>query len=267
MNKLRNESCKQGHKLMEGFLDGPHDKCPRGIFGYKDTWMLVRSNFGLNSKKQKVWLEQFAGTHQLAACVPNFSSWLLERRITCVDHVCLCRLTPSQTEGPDFFLKCCNHHVLCEFCSMCKMNIETNQFHGGANLNDVVPHPDLCTCPENPQNHIMTVFPGRGAAVRPNYHDMSSVTCSEEQIDWTLGKDMQKILTLILDPDVFHGGSPFCSFTCGLELNNFDNRQICHLPIKEHGNSIVQDAAPVDRLGACDLCTSPAHCALTVHCF
>jgi hypothetical protein len=36
MNKLRNKSCKQGHKLMEAFLDAPYNTRPRGIFGNKE---------------------------------------------------------------------------------------------------------------------------------------------------------------------------------------------------------------------------------------
>jgi hypothetical protein len=79
MNNLRTKSCKQGHKLMEAFLDALHNHRPRAIFGNKDTWGLVRSNLGLNVKKPKVWFQPFPRIHEMSGCVLNFANYLVER--------------------------------------------------------------------------------------------------------------------------------------------------------------------------------------------
>ena len=196
MNNLRNKSCKQGHKLMEAFLDAPYNKHPRGIFGNEDTWGTVRSNLGLNlEKKPKVWFQPFPCIHEMTACVPNFSNWLVERRITCVDHACLFRITPSQLNNPaqgfdavQFFLNYWNHCALHEYWSLYKVNQETNQVHGGSHLKEIVLHPNLCCYPKKPAKANQDVVPGCGPPEQPNYHDVSSVECAPEQIDWLLAR-------------------------------------------------------------------------------
>jgi hypothetical protein len=52
---------------------------------------------------------------------------------------------------------------------------------------------------------------------------------------------MDFLLPRLLNSKIFSGGAPFHPVTYGLELNDFDDRQICHLPIKEHGNPIVKN--------------------------
>jgi hypothetical protein len=200
----------------------------------------------------------------------QFLNWLVERQITCVDHACLSRITPSQLNNPaqgfdpvQFFLKYWNHGVLHEHQSTHEVNQETNQFHGGSLLKEIVLHPDLCSYPKKTVEAHQAIVPGRGPAKQPNCHDVSSVECESEQIDWALGQDMLTIVERISDPDVHNGGPPFHPVTYDLELNDFDDRQICHLPIKEDNNSIVIDASEVEKLKLCDLFISYIHLSYT----
>ena len=64
---------------------------------------------------------------------------------------------------------------------------------------------------------------------------------------------MLTIVEQVLDLDVYNGGPPCHPVTYDLELNDSDDRQICHLPIKDDSNSIVKDASEVERIKICDL--------------
>ena len=193
----------------------------------------------------------------MVGCVPNFGNYLVERRITVIDEACMCRITPSQlnnsTRGFDpvqFFLDHWNCCALHEFRSSFESNSETSTFHGGAHLTEIVPHPDLCPHPVKLGRARQDDLPGRGPPKKPNYHDVFMVECTDKQKDWALDSYISFMLLRLLNWDIFSGGAPFHPVTYGLELNDFDDRQICHLPIKEHGNPIVKNETEAGYLEA-----------------
>ena len=233
---------------MEAFLDKPYNYRPRAIYGNKGHFQTVKSNLGLTRNKPKKWFQAFPRAQEMVGCVPNFANWLVERRITVIDDACMCKIAPSQLSNTtrdfdpvQFFLEHWNCCALHEFRSSYKSNSETNTFKGGAHLTEIVPLLICVHIRSNLEKHVKMIFQDVNHLRNKTTMMCLWWMCTEKQYDWALGSYIGCLIDGLLDWDKFRGGAPFHPVTYGLELNDFDDRQICHLPIKEHGNPIVKN--------------------------